>query len=254
MSKSAFQHTPLLDIDCMARIGANKHSIMGIRFHTGDPANPPSQSAPNPTPPGATPPATTPPPATDPAPKADETPPAINKATGKPYTPAETQEYITKIRGEAKENREKFETEKQRADAAEARSNEILKAAGFNPDGTPYSEIDPEKVTADKAKSDAERDNTKRENLVLRVAGKVSIGADADRLLDSRAFTDKLSSIAVDDKDGVETLIKEWIEKDPSYKVTSAAASSGGTTHTGTTPPSGRKSMADAVDAKYKTP
>lgn len=248
MSTNAFRHPVRLDADCMAQIGTARAAIMGLRFAEGDgstpPApTPPANTPPNPTPPGTTPPATTPPPA-------DEIPPAINKTTGKPYTPAETREYIATIRGEAKDNREKFETEKSRADAAEARANAILKAAGLNPDGTPYTEIDPVKVQADKAASDAKVEETKRENLVLRVSGKSDIQANADKLLDSREFTNKLSALKSDDKDGVETLVKEWIEKDPSYKVTAAAASSGGTTHTGSTPPSGRKSMADAVGSR----
>ena len=232
-------------IDGLAQIGMTRHQVMGIRYE-GDEggATPPGGPAPAPAPaPGGPSPVATPPAATPPV---IETPP-INKLTGKPYTPAETQAYISTLRDESKTQRETREAAEKRATEAEETANRILRAAGFNPDGTPYKELDADAIAKGKAASDAERDTTKRENLVLRVAG---ASVNADKLLDSRAFNNKLSSIAVDDRAGVEALVKEFVEKDESYKVTSAAASSGGTQHTGAKPSTDRKSLQEALDER----
>lgn len=185
---------------------------------------------------------------------AAETPPAINPATGVAYTPAETQAYIATIRQEAQQHRTLAATEKQRADDAEASRNAVLAALGLNPDGTQASKTADE-LAAEATQYKSSADKVARENLVLRTASTAVPGStiNVDRLLDSVQFQTKLAGVNPDDRAGVETLIREFVGTDDSYKVTSAASSSGGTTHTGTTPTDKRKSMEEAVSANYGT-
>lgn len=244
---SMIRKTPVpCTIDGLAQIGMTRHQVMGIRYAgeeggaggaeggaggtEGGEAKGGAKGAEGGTEGGAK--------------ETVITTPPINPKTNQPYTAAETQIYIAELRNESKTQRETREAAEARATEAETRANAILRAAGFNPDGTKYEELDPARIQAQKTESDSERDNTKRENLVLRVAGAT---VNADKLLDSRAFNHKLSSIKVDDRDSVEALINEFIEKDDSYKVTSAAASSGGTQHTGAKKTTERKSLAEAL-------
>lgn len=248
------------DIDGMARIGRTVPDLMGIRFEENNGGNTAATGTTGTATTTATPaaPAST---TATPAQPATETtnvaqagaqPPAINAATGKPYTAEETQAYIAKIRNEAKDNREGKEAAEKTAREATEQRDKILAALGLKADGSP-ADISPEALAAAKAESDAQVETTKRENLVLRIATRPGIDGNADKLLDSRQFNEKLSALKSDDRDGVETLVKEWIANDPTYKVTPAASSSGGTTHTGTTPTGKRKTMGDAVAEKYKT-
>lgn len=125
-----------------------------------------------------------------------------------------------------------------------------MKAAGFNPDGSKYTELTPEQVQQKLAESSGTVDNTQRENLLLRVTPK--LGADADKLLDSRSFTDQLHKLVKDDRAGVEALVTKWTTEHPEHKIApppAAASAPGG--HTGTQPVTGRKSRADALTEKY---
>lgn len=251
----SFRRPVAVTDDGMARIGSTRAELMGIRFRT-DPGTPPPSN--NPAPPAANlPPADPTPPTPDPAnpaptPAATELP-AVNPATGLPYTAAETQAHISRLNAEAKLAREAKETAEARATAAETRANDILKAAGFNPDGTAYTEIDPAKVTAEKAASDKAAEKLRRENIVLRIAQRPDVLANADKLLDSRAFSDELDQISGDDVPGsVETLLKTWVGKDPVYKVTPAAASTGSTAHTGTTPSTDRMTKKAALAKRFE--
>lgn len=232
--------------DGLAIIGNTRHAMMGIRYADGEGGNEPSDN----------PPATdNKPPASENPPKAnendDETPPPINAKTGKPYTAKETQDYIASLRTESKTNREAREKAEKEAQEAKDQRDKVLAALGLKSDGTPADET-PEQLAAKLSERDKAVEATARENLVLRIGTRPEISANVDKLLDSRAFTDKLASLKSDDRDGVEALVKEWIENDPSYKVTAAASSSGGSAHSGTPPTGTRKSMSEAVSAALK--
>lgn len=182
---------------------------------------------------------------------AAEVPPPINKATGKPYTPAETQAYISTVRNEAKVSREKAEAAEAAKTAAEAQLAGVLKAMGLNPDGTKYTDPDPEALQQQVAKGNESVAATQRENLVLRVSLDPTINANADALLDSRAFVTKLSALKPDDREGITALVKEAVAGTPSFKNTPpAAAASGATAHVGTQETKQRKTMFDAVKAR----
>lgn len=239
----------------LGTIGRTLHDLRGIRFEDGPggnqpapapaapapaapaPAPAPAQPAPAaPAPAPATPPAATPPaPAPAPAAPANDVP--INPKTGQPYTPAETQAYISELRGEAKTNREAKE-------AADAQLAAVMAALGKKPDGTP---LDPSATPEDVAKLAEANKNTALENVVLRHAP--ALGVNADRLLDSASFLNQLRSKESTDTEGIKTLITEALQKDTSLALVAAAASSGGAQHTGTTPTTARKSMAEAVKA-----
>lgn len=241
--------------DGLALIGTTANEIRGIRYAV--PAEPaPAPAAPaEPAP--AAPPAATPPAATPPAPATPADPPVatINPKTGKPFTPEETATRISELNAENKTAREAKEAAEKERDAATERSNNILKAAGFNPDGTAYSEIDPAKLQADLATRTAAADTTARENLVLRVSSSQEHRANADALLDSRDFSTKLAALKVDDREGVQTLVDEYVKNDAArFGITAAsAASSGGTAHTGTPiDPTARKTKSAAIAEHYK--
>lgn len=262
-----------VDLNGMAVIGMTRHALMGIR-HAEDtggaapaaaPAASPTQTAlgaPTAPAPAATgTPATqtptggaqTPQTGAQPAAGAAETPPAINPATGQPYTAAETQKFIADLRGENKTHREAAATEKARADAEAGKLSAVLAALGLNADGSAAAKT-PDQLTAELNERNTAVETTKRENLVLRVAGKAEISADADKMLDSRAFNDKLSALPSADKDSVETLVKEWVQEHPDHKTIPAAASSGGVAHAGGVPTTQRKTLSEALDAALPTP
>lgn len=109
------------------------------------------------------------------------------------------------------------------------------KVLGFGDD---TSERDIEKTVAEIT---TERDNlateaarAKQELVALRAAAKV--GANADRLLDSRRFIDKLAdldSTASDYATQVESLIQDSVKADPSLSLTPPSSSSGTHEHQG---------------------
>lgn len=235
----------------LAQIGRTLHDLRGIRFNDGPgggapapapaaPAPAPTATTPAPAPapspaPAPTPAAPAPAPAPAPAAPTSETPPAINPKTGQPYTAAETAEYVKGLREEAKTHREAKE-------AADAQLAAVMAALGKKPDGTP---LDASATPEDVAKLAESNKHTALENVVLRAAP--ALGVNADRLLDSASFLTQLRSKESTDTEGIKTLISEALQKDATLAVVAAAASSGGTQHTGTTPTTARKSMHDAV-------
>jgi len=170
----------------------------------------------------------------------------VNPTTGKQYTPAETQQYIATLRAEAKANREGKETAEAATAAQQANLQAALVALGVNPEpGTPP---DPAALQAQIADRTAAAESAARENLVLRVAGTRPTPGNADALLDSRAFTEKLATIPLGDRAGVETLVDEFVKNDGRFSMTpAAAAASGGAAHSGTTPTTARKPMTEAI-------
>lgn len=240
----------------LARIGTTANDIRGIRYRQANPADndpgtPPAPAAPTPPAPGSTlpgAPAPTPPAPTPPAAPAD-TAPALRFED----LDDRTQKYVKGLRTEAENHRLAKEAALADAAAAKTRADAILRAAGFNPDGTPYTDVTPEALQAKLQNTTTDAETTKRENLVLRVGP--ALGADVDKLLDSRSFTSRLEGLKADDREGITSLITEAIEKDPTLKTGPApAAASGGATHTGTTPTGTRQSKSAALQARYATP
>jgi hypothetical protein len=240
-------HPALRDALGLAVIGRTVHDLLGIRYNEGEGGNTPpagGQEPPKPTPPTPTPPAAATPPA-----GATE-PPAPNPPKVKfEDLDAETQAYVRGLRAEAADNRKAADAAAAEAAAAKAQRDKVLAAMGLKPDGS-EQDPDPAALESKLTVAAAETENTKRENLVLRVGP--GLGANVDKLLDSRSFTNKLAALKVDDREGVTALITEAITADVSLKSAPApAASSGGTTHTGTTPSDQRKSKAAALQSRY---
>lgn len=232
----------------LAIIGRTVADLRGHRFGEGEGGNAPVGAPPAPAPaPAGTPAA--PAPAAPSAPAEGAIP--LNPATGVPFTAAETQARISSLNAEAKGHREAREAAEATATAANAQRDAVLAALGLTPTGgtTPP---DPAQLEATLAERTAAVDSTARENLVLRIAGVQ--GVVADKLLDSKEFDKKLSALKSDDRAGVETLVSQWVTDHPEHKAAPvAAASSGGTSHTGNTDHTGRKTKAAALAERYNT-
>lgn len=262
------------DVDGLAVVGRTLHDLRGIRFDDGEGGNVPAGGAPatdggenpagrqssqsnlpgpgvapsarqgDPTP-GAAPTSTpTPTPSGDPAPGSDPAPSSTpTPGQQQQYTPEQTQQYIASLRQEAKTNRE-------RAEAAEAARNTALQALGLQMDAQGnITPIPKQETPAPVVEAQTERDNTQRENLVLRIAP--SLKADADKMLDSRSFASQLSQLDPTDRAGAEALVREWLEGHPEHAIAPApAAASGGTQHAGGAPVNGRKSREEALKAR----
>jgi hypothetical protein len=239
----------------LARIGRTPAELMGIRYRQADPAD---NARTDPAPDGATPPA--PPAQPAPTPK----PPANGQQDAQPAgasddddTPIRfedldprTQKHVKGLRAEAATHRQEREAAEARAKAAEEQKNAVLAALGLKPDGSD-ADPDPAALQNTLEATRSETAATRRENLVLRVAP--ALGANVDRMLDSRSFLAKLEALGSEPaRDAVETLNRETLAQDASLKSAPApASSSGGTTHTGTTPSGQRKSTLAALGERY---
>lgn len=176
----------------------------------------------------------TPSPGTDPAPAGDPTPtttPAATgdqtAATGKTYDEA----YVAKLRQEAAKHR----TDKTAVEqAAQARLDGVAVALGLKP-----KESDPAALTA-AAQAAAEEARQARVELAVHRAAKTA-GADADALLDSRAFAQSIKDVDPGDADAVAAAIAKAIKANPALKATptdtheppkASGAPVGGTTKT----------------------
>lgn len=229
-----------------AVIGRTAHDLMGIRFNEGEGGNTPPAGGQEPPKPAA--PATPTPPAAA-TPPAGSEPPAAKVKIKFEDLDADTQAYVRDLRSEAATHRQKADAAAAEATAAKAQRDSVLAALGLKPDGS-EKDPDPAELEAATRAASAAAESTKRENLVLRVGP--GLGANVDRLLDSRSFTTKLEGLKADDREGVTALITEAITADVTLKATpAAAASSGGTTHTGTTPTDTRKSKSAALQDRY---
>lgn len=97
---------------------------------------------------------------------------------------------------------------------------------GLAPDNT-----DPKVLAEQLTKAQAERISAVRERDLVRIAGRASVGGDADALLDSTAFTRKLHALDVDSATyaaDLETLITTEVANNPRFKATGSAAAAHG--------------------------
>ena len=256
----------------LAQIGATRHQIMGIRFENGEggaapaaaPAAPAAQvpaAAPaSPAtlaaaveqahaaqvPPAAAPGAPATPPAAAPAPDAaqqaaDAAQEPVNGVKFADLDPA-TQAYVRTLRGEAQSHRERAEGLEA---AKEAREAEIRQALGLDPkpgENTPDPAAQAQELTTSLA-------TAQRENTVLRLAG--TLGANADVLLDSRSFSDKISGMNPGDTAAITAAITEFVANHSSARTVTAAGSSGtaGAGNGETRTPAQPATMYDAIMA-----
>lgn len=192
---------------------AHHYATFGDAVMETDPGAPPAGG--DGTPPAA-PPAADPPPAGT-TPPAGGTPPAAPPAAEKVEDlPAWAQKIITDARKDAGDNR----TGKT---AAEQQLAAIQKA--LNPEAKAGDKPDPEQLAKDLATRDAEALSAKRELAVFKAAGKQ--GADADALLDSRAFLAKIADIDPAKTADIVKAIEDAVKENPKLKLALAASKSG---------------------------
>ena len=152
----------------------------------------------------ATPAPVTPPAATEP-PKASEWDGKVESL------PADAQKMIRDLRGK---------------DADERVAAKTLAAIqkALNPDAA-EEKADPVKLAAQLAERDADAKQAKTELAVFRLASKQ--GADADALLDSRAFLAKIAELDPSKSADIEKAIKDAVTDNPKLKLVQAASASG---------------------------
>lgn len=155
---------------------------------------------------------------------------------------AQTQAYVRQLRSEAQTHRERAESLET---AKETREAEIRKALGLDPkDGEQAA--DPAQQAAELT---SKYETAQRENTVLRLAG--TLGANADVLLDSRSFSDKISGMNPGDTAAITAAITEFVANHSSAQLVTAAGSSGtaGAGNGGTRAPAEPATLTDAVTA-----
>lgn len=194
-----------------------KHALMGLRYWDGENGGGGGTNPPA-TPPPA-PPQNTPTPTPPPAP----TPTPQPAATDQPRSYGE--DYVRELRQEAKDRREALQAAEQARQAAERERDELR----------------------------AWRADAQRRDVVRDIAGKPEVGADATRLLDSKAFDQATKDMDWNDATKVQAAVTQFLEAHPSYKAAAPGpGSSGPTHHAGGTPPNASpRSLEEAVASAY---
>ena len=185
-------------------------------------------------------------PAGDPAPEGGAAPSGDPKpADPKPAAwdgkveslPADAQKIITDLRKEAGDERVAAKTL--------AALQKVL-----NPDANGDEKPNAEQLAKDLAARDADAKQAKTELAVYKLAGKQ--GADADALLDSRAFLAKIADIDPTDTAKVTKAIEDAVKTNPKLKAVLAAGKSGGDFSGGSgEKPKQHKSLDSAIGAHY---
>ncbi|MFC9934587.1 hypothetical protein [Glutamicibacter sp. NPDC127525] len=201
----------------------------------GEPAGEPAGTpAGNETPAGGTPPATPPAPKAAEAPKADEWDGKVESL------PPAAQKMIADLRkGEGDER-------------VAAKTLAAIQKA-LNPDAKGDEKPTAEQLTKQLAERDTATKQAQTELAVYKLAGKH--GADADALLDSRAFLAKIAEIDHTKTADVEKAIKEAVESNPKLKAVRVAGSSSADGAGGSGEQRTKKSMslAEATASHYGT-
>jgi hypothetical protein len=246
-----------IDADGMALIGTPRLDMMGLRFHSGDPVNPPSAT----TPPATTPPATTPPATTSPA----TTPPATTPPSTTPPTttppaaedpitapvgdvkfadlPPETQAEVRRLRTLDQQNRAKA-TEWEAAGISPAMREQLGKALGFVEENPTVEGLTGKvgELTTRASEAEAGLAAANRANMVLLQAP--DAGARAASLLDSKGFTESIAGLDPTDATGIRTAIDTWLTSHPEHRASGVIA--------GTIPPSGVTPRAGGAGSQAK--
>ncbi|WP_242908677.1 hypothetical protein [Actinomadura terrae] len=157
--------------------------------------------------------------------------------------PAWAQKLIRDTRSEAAGHRTKAkDAETKHQGALDA----IAKALGIKDNDQP---ADPDKLAEQLAAAQTDGNEARIELAVFKAAGKH--GANAEKLLDSRAFAEKLKGVDPGDSKKLGELIKKAVEDNPGYRATTAPPASGAPM--GGTPPDKKpKTLSAAVAARYK--
>ncbi|WP_104088005.1 hypothetical protein [Arthrobacter sp. GMC3] len=119
----------------------------------------------------------------------------------------------------------------------------------LNPDAKGDEKPDADVLTKALAERDSDAKAAKTELAVFRLAGKS--GADADALLDSRAFLAKIAALEPTDTAGITKAIEDAVKNNPKLKAVLAAGKSG-TNFTGGSG-EGAKPKFTSLDAAVKT-
>lgn len=156
--------------------------------------------------------------------------------------PEWAQKLIRDTRSEAAGNRTKAkDAESRYASTLDA----IAKALGVKDD----KPTDPAKLAEELAAERDQGQQARTELAVFRAASRH--GADPDKLLDSRKFTDRLKGVDPSDSTKISELIKKAVEENPSYRAAQAPPASGAPM--GGKPPSSKpRSLEAAVAARYR--
>lgn len=203
-----------------------------------EPATTPGASDPTPAEPQAQPTTPPPPPAPEPTPEPKPAPGAPAAPTDVSQLPDWAQKLIADTRKEAADHRVKLRDAETAANAAKTAADEaatkqqamldtIAKGLGLKPDDTPP---DPkalaDQLAAAKAETDARMAEKREADVMLAVyrsAGRHD--ADADALLDSRAFQQAVKDLdpsSADFADRIGEAITKAVENNPRYKATPA--------------------------------
>lgn len=150
--------------------------------------------------------------------------------------PADVRKVIEDLRTEAAKHRTDGQTAKQAAEAEKQRVSAVLKALGLNADGTD-APADPAALAAQIQEAQAVAWTNAVELSVVRST--LAVGANAEALLDSRAFIDSLDQFVDDDpnsgefKKKIADHVKSYVDKHPTFKAAAPGPARSGGDHPG---------------------
>jgi hypothetical protein len=187
--------------------------------------------------------------------------PAAQQQTGKTdlaTLPQDVREYIEKLRTESATHRTGKTAAEQQAQAAQQQRDAILKAAGLKADGT-EADPDPAALTEQIQQAQAVAWTNAVELSVVRSA--LAVGADSEKLIDSRAFIDSLDEFVDLDPNTAEFKkkladhVKAYVDKHPTFKAAAPGPARSGGDHPGGAgqPPAerGKGGIAGAIGRHY---
>ncbi|WP_018807329.1 hypothetical protein [Salinispora arenicola] len=143
--------------------------------------------------------------------------------------PDDIRDYVKDLRKQAGDGRVGMRTEKERADTAEGRLQEVLEGftqvLGLTPQAPQDEPQDPAQVAAQLTEqlSTAREEHRKTRIEMATFLAAQSSDADARALLDSRSFGDRVSGLDLDAPDFAEqlaTAIREAVEENPKFRST----------------------------------
>lgn len=206
------------------------------------------------------PPAAGAPPATPPPPPAQQGTPTTTGTEAQDVSslPPWAQKLLTDTRSEAAKHRTEKQTATQQAQAAQAQRDAILKAAGLKADGF-EADPDPAALTEQIQEARAVAWTNAVELSVVRSA--LAVGADSEKLIDSRAFIDSLDAFVDLDPNSAEFKtkladhVKAYVDKHPTFKAAAPGPARSGGDHPGGAgqPPveRGKGGIAGAINRHY---
>lgn len=172
--------------------------------------------------------------------------------------PPDVRKVIEDARAEAAKYRTEGQTAKQAAEAEKQRVAAVLKALNLNADGT-EADPDPSALAAQIQEAQAVAWTNAVELSVVRSA--LAVGADSEKLIDSRAFIDSLDAFVDLDPNSAEFKtkladhVKDYVGKHPQFKAAAPGPARSGGDHPGGAgqPPGerGKGGIAGAINRHY---